>query len=81
MKIIISQQGEKLLAEFKHSEAVDNYYLDKADEFLEALDKFSRKHKIKSVFIKNTRLEFRGTGMLSECVVKAIIKGLNFNKS
>jgi len=38
MKIIVSQQNKKLIIEFKHGKVVDKYLLDKAEEFLLALD-------------------------------------------
>lgn len=78
MKIIVSQQGKKLLITFKQGSVVDNYSVDKSDEFLGCVDKFFKKRKMKIESLKKTSLEFENTGMLTERVVRAIIAGLQF---
>lgn len=46
MKIIINQQNKKIEVIFKQGGYVDKYLLDKADDFLNTLDKFTRKRKM-----------------------------------
>lgn len=76
MKIIISQQGKKILITFKNGKAVDKYQVDKADEFLLCVDKFLKRRKIGIEVFKKAGLEFINVGLLTERVVKAIIVGL-----
>jgi len=83
MKIIISQtdlpagrQGKKLLVTFKLGKIVDKYTIDKADDFLAALDKFFEKHHTTGIDgFKNVKLEFHNTGLLTERVIRSIIGG------
>ena len=78
MKIIVSQQGKKLIIEFHHGNGIDKYLLDKAENFLMVIDKFIRKRKLNIKFFKNAKLEFKNTGLLTERVIRAIIGGLGF---
>lgn len=78
MKIIVSQQDKKILIEFHHGKIVDNYSVDKADEFINILDRFIRKRKISFALLKKAVLEFVNTGVLTERVIRSIIIGLRF---
>ncbi|MBI2635250.1 MAG: hypothetical protein HYW79_01770 [Parcubacteria group bacterium] len=79
MKIIISQHGKKLLVSFKHNNAVDRYVIDKADDFLICVDKFLTRYYTGSIGdLKNVKLEFKDTGILTERIIRAIVKGLEF---
>lgn len=88
MKIIVSQQNKKLLVVFKSGEVVDKYAVDKADGFLLCIDKFVKKRKMEIVSLreisrrekslKKAGLEFVGTGILTERIVRAIMAGLSF---
>ncbi len=78
MKIIVSQQNKKLLINFKSGKLVDNYAIDKADGFLNVLDRFIKKRKMKLVVLKKADLEFVNVGMLTERVIRAIMLGLRF---
>ena len=46
MRIIVSQKGKKLIIAFENKRVVDNYVIDKADEFLVSLDRFLKKRKM-----------------------------------
>jgi len=81
VRIIISQQDKKLIAEFHHGKIVDKYIIDKAEEFLGAVDRFIRKSRIKLKFFNKVRLEFHDTGILTERVIRAIILGLSFSQN
>ncbi|PJA82705.1 MAG: hypothetical protein CO146_02605 [Candidatus Nealsonbacteria bacterium CG_4_9_14_3_um_filter_37_29] len=80
MKITVSQQGEKLIVEFRHKGNVDNYSIDKAEKFLVCVDKLLKKHHtVKISDFRDAKLEFEGRiGMLTERVVRAIMLGLSF---
>ena len=79
MKIIISQQNRKLSIEFHQGQLVDNYSIDKAEEFLVCVDKLLKKHHtVKISNFRDTKLEFHNSGLLTERVVRAIILGLRF---
>lgn len=78
MRVTISQQGKKILVTFKQDDTVDNYLIGKSDGFLLALDKFTKKRKMKIESLKKADLKFENTGMLTERVVRAIIAGLRF---
>lgn len=78
MKITVSQQDKKITISFIHKGVVDRFVINKADKFLECVDKFIRKRKIKLKALKNARLEFSGTGILTERIIKVIILGLSF---
>ena len=79
MKIKIIQQDKKLIAEFHYGKDVDKYSLDKAEDFLLAIDKFIKKRKMKIESLKKASLRFENTGLLTERIIKAIIGGLCFN--
>ena len=84
MRITVSQPGlsaragKKLNIEFRHEDNVDNYSIDKAEDFLVAIDRFIKKRRISSAVWKKARMEFLNTGILTERVVKAIMLGLGF---
>ena len=78
MNIIVSQQNKKILITFKSGNVVDNYAIDKADSFVNVLDRFVKKRKMKLAVLKKANLEFIGTGILTERIIGAIMKGLNF---
>lgn len=80
MKIIVSQQDKKILITFKDKKLEESFIVDKADEFLVCVDKFLKKHYITKLedFVKNAGLEFYNTGMLTERIIRAIVKGLSF---
>ena len=80
MKITVSQQGEKLIVEFRHKGNVDNYSIDKTEEFLVCIDNLLKKHHtVKISDFRDAKLEFEGRiGMLTERVVRAIMLGLSF---
>ena len=87
MKIIISQQHKKLLIEF-YSDAPTRSVggrspdlsvgVDKADGFINALDRFSKKHKIKSIGQIGSIRRIGPMGVLTERIIRAIIAGLSF---
>lgn len=86
MKIIVSQQnlpaqaGKKLLITFKSGKVVDNYAIDKADEFLVAIDKFISKRRISPINLigQIRHIEFHNTGILTERVIRSTMLGLRF---
>lgn len=89
MRIIVSQQNKKLSVKFFQGKVVDNYAIDKAEEFLVAVDKFLKKSKISPTSSirpishigpigRIGRIEFENTGMLTERIIRAIIMGLRF---
>ena len=45
VKIIVSQRDRKIGVIFKQKGLVDKYVLDRADDFLNALDRFRKKGK------------------------------------
>lgn len=79
MKIIISQQNKKTSVSFIHKDIVDKFVINKAEEFLAAVDRFIKKRKLNVDFLKKAELEFYGTGILTERVVRSIILGLRFH--
>ena len=78
MNIIVSQQNKKILITFKSGNVVDNYAIDKADSFVNVLDRFVKKRKMKLAVLKKANLEFVNTGILTERVIRSIITGLRF---
>lgn len=78
MKIIISQRDKKLLITFQQGDAVDSYYVDKADGFLDVLDRFIKKRKMNLTLLKKSQLKFENVGLLTERVIRAIMLGLGF---
>lgn len=83
MKIIVSQQDKKILITFESGKLVDKFVVDKAEGFINVIDKFFRKRRIKSIGqIRPIRqighIRFENTGILTERIIKAIIAGLRF---
>ncbi len=78
MKITISQQGKKLLVSFKSGKVVDNYAIDKADGFLNVLDKFLKKSDNLKSAVAKASFEFVNVGVLTERIIRSIIIGLRF---
>lgn len=78
MKIIISQQNEKISIEFCYGKLVDEYFIDRADDFLVCVDKFLKKRNNLKNSVAKTDLKFVNAGMLTERIIKAIIAGLQF---
>ena len=78
MKIDISQQNKKISIEFQQGNIVGKYKIDKADYFLAAIDRFINKRKVDITVLKKADLNFVGTGILTERIIRAIMKGLNF---
>ena len=79
MKIIVSQnglpagrQGKKLLVKFPNF----NIGIDKSEDFLACVDKFLKKRDNLKNTVAKADLEFIGTGMLTERIIRAIIAGL-----
>lgn len=81
MKIVVSQQDKKLNVKFCQGKLVDKHEIDKAEDFLVAVDKFFKKRKIRPTGLIRGQIghiEFENTGILTERVIKAIIMGLRF---
>lgn len=85
MKITVSQQNlptnrqeKKLLVIFQQNGNVDNYHLDKADDFLSVVDKFLKRRNNSLASVFNAGLDFISVSMLTERIIKAIITGLRF---
>lgn len=78
MKITVSQQDKKILINFRSGKIVDNYAVDKAENFLIAIDKFIKRRKMNIAFLKKSKLEFHNTGILTERVIRATMLGLRF---
>ncbi len=81
---LLSKEGIK--GRLKSDKFVDKYAIDKAEDFLLAIDSFIKKRTISDrcgFFQRLTRqdfiLEFHNAGLLTERVIKAIIKGLTIN--
>lgn len=82
MKIVVSQQGKKLLVTFGSGKVIDpstSLRINKADDFLAAIDKFIRKRDNLKNAIAKAELEFINVGMLTERIIRATIKGLAIN--
>lgn len=90
MRITVSQQGKKLLIEFNYHPktlldkegkkgrlVVDKYIIDKSDGFLLTVDRFLKKNNISRIG-QIRHIEFINTGLLTERVIRAIIRGLRF---
>lgn len=61
------------------SRRIDKYSVDKAEDFLMCVDKIMRKdHTVNNKSFTKADLEFRGAGLLTERVIRAIIGGLDF---
>ena len=80
MKIIVSQQDNKLSIEFQAGKLIDKYVVDKAEDFLVCVDKLIRKRRISPIGLigQTGYVEFHNTGVLTERVARAIIGGLSF---
>ena len=86
MKITIEQQNKKLVIEFysdaplRGGRSPDfSVGIDKAEDFLVAIDTFLKRSNNELTIIKNAELEFDGTGLLTERIVRSIMLGLNFH--
>jgi len=92
MRIIVSQQGKKILITLgservaahkvgeprpEKSGRVDKFIVDKAEDFLTVVDKFLRRRNIGRI----GRIEFENTGILTERVIRSIMLGLRFSIS
>ena len=80
MKVIIFQENKKISIEFHHKGIVDKFVIDKADEFLECIDKLAGKNRMEFKALQNVRLEFRSAGLLTERIIRVIMLGLCFDK-
>jgi hypothetical protein len=78
MKITVSQQGKKINIIFSDKKLEKSFIVAKSDEFLGCIDVLMKKNKIKLEMLKNARLEFRNTGLLTERIIRVIILGLSF---
>ena len=79
MKIIVSQRDKKILITFEIGKVVDKCSIDRAEDFLTAVDKFLKKPIIGlEDFAKNARLEFVNVSLLTERIIRSIILGLRF---
>ncbi len=59
---------------------IDKFSVDKADDFLVCVDKIlKRRHIGLRYFVKNAKLEFLNSSMLTERIIRAIMLGLSFN--
>ena len=79
MKIIVSQQDREIRVVFQNKKLEKKFIIAKADEFLECVDKFIRKNKIRTEAFDNAVLEFHNVGLLTERTVRVIIQGLSFS--
>ncbi len=78
MKIIISQQGKKLSVTFRDEKLEESFVIDKAEEFLAAIDSFIKRRKIGLATLKKANLRFDNVGLLTERTIRAIMLGLGF---
>lgn len=83
MRVIVSQQdlpagrhGKKILVTFKSGKIVDKYEVDKAEDFLVAIDRFIKKYKIRPIGQIGPIKYIEPIGELTERVIRAIIAGL-----
>lgn len=81
MKIIINQFKNKIHFEFYSGDVVVyKSIIDKAEDFLECVDKFLTKyHTTSGDSFKNVKLEFHNAGVLTERIVRATMLGLSFS--
>lgn len=86
MRVTVSQQdlpagrhGKKISIEFKRGNGVDNYVIDKADEFISAVDKFLKRHNNLKSPVLNADLKFVNVSILTERIIRATIAGLRFS--
>lgn len=79
MKIIIFQQGKEVRVEFHYDGKIETYNLERAEDFLVAIDKFIKKRHTGLDILKNADLEFTDTGLLTERIVRSIMTGLQFS--
>ena len=78
MTITVSQQNKKINITFSDKKLEESFIVTKADEFLECIDKLIKKNKIKLETLRNARLVFENTGLLTERIARVIILGLSF---
>lgn len=80
MRIFINQIKNKINIEFQNGDVtVYKCQLDKAEEFLMAVDRFIKKRKIGIESLQKASLRFAGTGVLTERIVRSIMAGLSFH--
>ena len=81
MTIIVSQQDKKISIEFHRGKIADKFIIAKADEFLNVIDKFIRKHKICPIsrIGQMGPIEFHNVGLLTERTIRVIMRGLSFS--
>lgn len=79
MKIIVSQKDKRIKITFKQGDASDNHTVSKAEDFLAAVDKFSKRRRIELAIFKKADLRFVNVGLLTERVIRAIVNGLRFD--
>jgi len=80
VKIIVSQRDRKIGVIFKQKGLVDKYVLDRADDFLNALDRFRKKGKNGRKGRKGVKLEIRQASILTERIIRAILQGILWQK-
>ena len=83
VKIIVSQRDRKIGVIFKQKGLVDKYVIDRADDFLNALDRFRKKGKNGRKGrsgVKGVRLEIRQASILTERIIRAILQGILWQK-
>lgn len=78
MRITVSQQDKKIVIKFYHGKIVDNYKVDKAEDFLLVVDKFFEKRDNQKSSIVKADLKFANVSVLTERIIRAIIAGLRF---
>ena len=78
MKITVFQQDKQIKITFQQGNVVDNYVIDKADDFLLTLDRFLKKSTMDITVLKKANLKFVNVSILTERIIRAIIAGLRF---
>ncbi|MDO8664283.1 MAG: hypothetical protein Q7K44_01905 [Candidatus Liptonbacteria bacterium] len=78
MRITVSQQNKKILIKFSDKKLEESFIVDKSDKFLKCVDALVKKNKMKTETLRNARLEFENTGLLTERIIRVIILGLSF---
>ncbi len=79
MRITVSQKEKNLEIVFSDKKLEKSFAIDKADEFLECVDKLAGKNRMELKALQNVRLEFCDVGLLTERIVRVIMLGLSFN--
>lgn len=79
MKVVVSQQDKKISVAFQHGNVVETHVIDKADDFISAIDKFLKRHNNLRSSVLNADLKFVNVSILTERIIRAIIAGLRFS--